>query len=85
MPSWTAIWEKIPPVGHTLIHVAVGAALAYGAAVVAGIASGDSFDTNAFIMGLLTAIFTAVAKGLNPADPSFGVGATTGDPNTTVG
>ena len=72
--KWNDFWNGLPKPVRTLIHVGVGAALAYAAAAVAGLASGGSFDTNAFIMGLLTAIFTAVAKGLNPADPSYGIG-----------
>lgn len=73
--KWAAFWNGLPPVVRTLVHVAVGAAAAYAAAALAGFASNGEFDVNAFAVGLLTAIFTAVAKALNPADPAYGIGS----------
>lgn len=73
--AWNKFWNALPPVVRTIVHVALGAALAYAVAQGAAVLSGDTFDPNIFVAGLMTAIGTAVAKFLNPADPAYGVGA----------
>lgn len=74
MTAWNNFWNALPPVVRTLVHVALGAALAYGVAQGTAYLAGDTFDPNIFVAGLLTAVGTAVVKALNPADPSYGVG-----------
>ena len=72
----SAIWDAIPGPIKTIINVALGAAVAAAVSYLVGIASGGTFDANALLMVLLTAMGTAVVKAVNPGDPSYGVGST---------
>ena len=75
MSGFAAIWANVPGPIRTIINVALGAALAAGVTYLVSVASGGTFDANALLMVLLTAMGTAVVKAVNPGDPSYGVGS----------
>jgi len=73
LSKWNDFWNWLPAWARTVLHVAGGAAVAYALSVGVDALSGGSLDTNKLFVGLLTAVMTAVLKGLNPADPAFGI------------
>lgn len=68
-------WDSLPPVVRTIINVAAGAGLAALVTYLTGVVSGGSFDVNAAVQVVLTAVGTAIVRALNPADAAYGLGS----------
>lgn len=79
MDTLRAFWDSIPAYLRTLINVALGAALAAAVTYLTGVVAGESFDLNAFVGLILTAVGTAVVRALNPIDTAYGLGSESGD------
>jgi len=77
------LWDSIPGPIRSIINVCLGAALAAAVAYLTQVVSGDSFDVNALVAAVATAIGTALVRALNPLDSGYGVGA--GDPTGGTG
>ena len=69
------LWDSIPGPIRSIINVCLGAALAAAVAYLTQVVSGDSFDVNALVATVATAIGTALVRALNPLDSGYGVGA----------
>jgi hypothetical protein len=68
-------WESIPGPVRTIINVVGGAAVAAGITYVVSHITDGNVDPNALVKVVLIAAGTALIRALNPADTTYGIGA----------
>lgn len=74
-----SLWVALSAPARTIVNVIAGSALAGAVGYLITVAQGEPFDPKVFLLGIASAVGTAIVRALNPLDTAatggYGLGA----------